>query len=93
MNITVETTLSDNTVPSWLLDEISNGWDDVLVIYPNEATRSSSIQTILEQSGSVDSSRHTTLSRLIKSLSMDFRLPVIVPRSVAGLIQVHDKFA
>ena len=24
---------------------------------------------------------------------MDFRLPVIVPRSVAGLIQVHDKFA
>ena len=93
MHITVETTLSDNTVPSWLLDGISNGQDDVLVIYPNEATRSSSIQTILEQSGSVDSSRHITLSRLIKSLSMDFRLPVVVPKSVAGLIQVHDKIA
>ena len=93
MDITVETTLSDKTVPSWLLEGVSNERDDVLIIYPNEATRSSSIQIILERSGSVDSSRHTTLSRLIKSLSMDFRLPVVVPKSVTGLVQVHDKFA
>ena len=92
-NITVESCPFDTTVPSWVVDEIATGRDDLLVIYPNEVTRSSSIQTILEKAGSVDSSRHTTLQRLLKSLTIDLRLPVLVPRTSLGLVQVHEKFA
>ena len=78
-NITVESCPFDTTVPSWVVDEIATGRDDLLVVYPNEITRASSIQTILEKAGSVDSSRHTTLQRLLKSLTIDLRLPVLVP--------------
>ena len=92
-NITVESCPFDTTVPSWVVDEIATGRDDLLVIYPNEVTRASSIQTILEKAGSVDSSRHTTLQRLLKSLTIDLRLPVLVPRTSTGLVQVHEKFA
>ncbi|MDP6866320.1 MAG: PD-(D/E)XK nuclease family protein [Candidatus Poseidoniaceae archaeon] len=93
VNITVEACPSDCVVPRWVIDEIANGYDDLLVIYPNEATRARSIQTILQESGSVDSSRHTTLQRLVNSLSIDFRLPVVIPRTSIGLVQVHEKFA
>ena len=48
-NITVESCPFDTTVPSWVVDEIATGRDDLLVIYPNEVTRASSIQTILEK--------------------------------------------
>ena len=63
-NITVESCPFNTVVPSWIVNEIAAGRDDLLVIYPNEVTRSASIQTILENAGSVDSSRHTTLQRL-----------------------------
>ena len=93
MNITVESCPSDCVVPRWVVDEIANGHDNLLVIYPNEDTRSLSIRAILDKAGSVDSSRHTTLQRLIKSLSIDFRLPVVIPKTSIGIVQVHDKFA
>ena len=93
VNITVESCPSDCVVPRWVVDEIANGYDNLLVIYPNEETRSSSIRAILDKAGSVDSSRHTTLQRLIKSLSIDFRLPVVIPKTSIGIVQVHDKFA
>ena len=93
VNITVEACPSDCVVPRWVIDEIANGYDDLLVIYPSEATRARSIQTILQEAGSVDSSRHTTLQRLVNSLSIDFRLPVVIPRTSIGLVQVHEKFA
>ena len=92
-NITVESCPFDTVVPSWVVNEIAAGRDDLLVIYPNEVTRSTSIQTILEKAGSVDSSRHTTLQRLLKSLTIDLRMPVIVPRTSTGLVQVHEKFS
>ena len=92
-NITVESCPSDTIVPPWIIDSIAKGRDDLLVVYPNEATRLSSIQSILSKSGHVDSSRHTTLQRLVKALSIDLRLPVIIPSTATGLIQVHDKFA
>ena len=92
-NITVESCPFNTVVPSWIVNEIAAGRDDLLVIYPNEVTRSASIQTILENAGSVDSSRHTTLQRLLRSLTIDLRLPVIVPRTSTGLVQVHEKFA
>ncbi len=93
VDITVESCASDCVVPQWVFDEVANGRDDLLVIYPNETIRTSTIQTILKKSGSVDSSRHTTIRRLIRSLSIDFRLPVVIPRSSVGLIQVHEKLA
>ena len=43
--------------------------------------------------GAIDSSRHTTLKRLCTSLQMDFRFPVIIPRSTMGIVQVHKKFS
>ena len=70
-NITVESCPFNTVVPSWIVNEIAAGRDDLLVIYPNEVTRSASIQTILENAGSVDSSRHTTLQRLLRSLTID----------------------
>ena len=72
-NITVESCPSDTIVPPWIIDSIAKGRDDLLVVYPNEATRLSSIQSILSKSGHVDSSRHTTLQRLVKALSIDLR--------------------
>lgn len=91
MNITFEACPPENTVPSWLIANIASGRDDILVIYPNESTRSNSIQSILQKTGTVDSSRHTTLQRLTKALAIDFRLPVLVPKSSIGLVQVHEK--
>ena len=93
VNITVETCSSGMVVPPWICTASATGRDDILVIYPNEATRSNTVQSILRGSGSVDSSRHTTLQRLIKSLAIDFRLPVVVPQSSLGLVQVHQKFS
>ena len=89
MNITVETCSPETVVPPWIRTE----GNDMLIIYPNEATRSNTVQSILRETGSVDSSRHTTLQRIIKSLAIDFRFPVVVPRSSVGLVQVHEKFA
>ena len=79
MNITFEACPPENTVPSWLIANIASGRDDILVIYPNESTRSNSIQSILQKTGTVDSSRHTTLQRLTKALAIDFRLPSFGP--------------
>jgi len=93
VNITVETSSPETVIPPWIHTNFASDGDDFLVIYPNEATRSSTVQSILRETGSVDSSRHTTLQRLIKSLVIDFRLPVVVPRSSVGLVQVHEKFA
>ena len=89
VNITVETCSPETVVPPWIRTE----GNDMLIIYPNEATRSNTVQSILRETGSVDSSRHTTLQRIIKSLAIDFRFPVVVPRSSVGLVQVHEKFA
>ena len=93
MNITVETCSPETVVPPWIRTNTVNEGNDLLIIYPNEATRSNTVQSILREAGSVDSSRHTTLKRIIKSLSIDFRFPVVVPRSPVGLVQVHEKFA
>ena len=51
VNITVESCPSDCVVPRWVVDEIANGYDNLLVIYPNEETRSSSIRAILDKAG------------------------------------------
>ena len=93
LNITVEPCPPETIVPPWLLADIANGRDDLLVIYPNERTRTNSIQSILQETGTVDSSRHTTFQRLVTSLAIDFRFPVVVPKSSVGLIQAHEKFA
>ena len=93
MNITVETCSPETVVPPWIRTNAANEGNDLLIIYPNEVTRSNTVQSILRETGSVDSSRHTTLQRLIKSLAIDFRFPVVVPRSPVGLVQVHEKFA
>ena len=92
MNITVETCSPETVVPPWIRTNTANEGNDLLIIYPNEATRSNTVQSILRETGSVDSSRHTTLQRIIKSLAIDFRFPVVVPRSPVGLVQVHEKF-
>ena len=73
VNITVETCSPETVVPPWIRTE----GNDMLIIYPNEATRSNTVQSILRETGSVDSSRHTTLQRIIKSLAIDFRFPVV----------------
>ena len=93
MNITVEACSPETVVPHWVRTDFASEGDDLLIIYPNEDTRSNTIQSILRETGSVDSSRHTTLQRLIKALAIDFRFPVVVPRTPVGLIQVHEKFA
>lgn len=93
MDITVETCPANYVVPEWILDGNGGEHADILIIYPNEVTRSSTIQSILQKTGSVDSSRHTTLDRLIQSLSIDLRLPVVIPSSAIGLVQVHEKLA
>ncbi len=93
VNITVEACSPEYIVPSWLIADVANGRDDILVIYPNETTRSNSMKLILQKTGTVDSSRHTTLHRLVKALAIDFRLPVVVPASTIGLVQVHEKLA
>ena len=93
VNITVEACSPERVVPSWIHSNNSDKRDDLLIIYPNEETRSSTVQSILQETGSVDSSRHTTLQRLVKALAIDFRFPVVVPQSPLGLIQVHEKFA
>ncbi len=93
VNITVEVCSPETVVPSWITTGFANNRDELLIIYPNEVTRSKTIQSILLETGSVDSSRHTTLQRLIKALAIDFRFPVVVPQSSDGLVQVHEKFA
>ena len=92
MNITLESCPPSTIVPTWLSESIANGRDDILIIYPNEVTRSNSIESILEKTGTVDSSRHTTLQRLMKALAIDYRLPVLIPRTSIGLVQTHEKF-
>lgn len=92
MNITLESCSPSTIVPTWLSESIANGRDDILIIYPNEVTRSNSIESILENTGTVDSSRHTTLQRLMKALAIDYRLPVLIPRTSVGLVQTHEKF-
>ncbi|MGB1792264.1 MAG: hypothetical protein ACPHMS_00130 [Candidatus Poseidoniaceae archaeon] len=92
MNITLESCPPSTIVPTWLSESIANGRDDILIIYPNEVTRSNSIESILEKTGTVDSSRHTTLQRLMKALAIDYRLPVLIPLTSIGLVQTHEKF-
>ncbi|MGB1659134.1 MAG: hypothetical protein ACPHHS_01420, partial [Candidatus Poseidoniaceae archaeon] len=92
VNITLESCPPSTIVPTWLSESIANGRDDILIIYPNEVTRSNSIESILEKTGTVDSSRHTTLQRLMKALAIDYRLPVLIPRTSIGLVQTHEKF-
>ncbi len=92
MNITLESCSPSTIVPTWLFESMANGRDDILIIYPNEVTRSNLIESILEKTGTVDSSRHTTLQRLIKALAIDYRLPVLIPRTSIGLVQTHEKF-
>ena len=93
MNITLEPCPPSTIVPTWLSESIAKGRDDILIIYPNEVTRSNSIESILEKTGTVDSSRHTTMQRLMKALAIDYRLPVLIPRTSIGLVQTHEKFA
>ena len=92
MNITLESCSPSTIVPTWLFESMANGRDDILIIYPNEVTRSNSIESILEKTGTVDSSRHTTLQRIMKALAIDYRLPVLIPRTSIGLVQTHEKF-
>ena len=93
MNITLESCSPSTIVPNWLSESVANGRDDILIIYPNEVTRSNSIESVLEKTGTVDSSRHTTMQRLMKALAIDYRLPVLIPRTSIGLVQTHEKFA
>ena len=92
-NVTVEACSPSTLVPQWLLQHLEGGSNDILVIYPNEAVRENAMKHISAVRGAIDSSRHTTLNRLCTSLQMDFRFPVIIPRSTIGIVQVHKKFS
>ena len=92
-NVTVEACSPSTVVPQWLLQHLEDGSSDILIIYPNETVRENIMKHITATRGAIDSSRHTTLKRLCTSLQMDFRFPVIIPRSTMGIVQVHKKFS
>ena len=92
-NLTVEACSPSTIVPQWLLQHLADGPSDLLIIYPNETVRENVMNHISTVRGAIDSSRHTTLNRLYTSLQMDFRFPVIIPRSAVGIVQVHKKFS
>ncbi|RJU94845.1 MAG: hypothetical protein DWC00_06165 [Candidatus Poseidoniales archaeon] len=92
-NVTVEACSPSTIVPQWLLQHLEDGSSDILIIYPNETVRENIMKHITATRGAIDSSRHTTLKRLCTSLQMDFRFPVIIPRSTMGIVQVHKKFS
>ena len=92
-NVTVEACSASTLVPQWLLQHLEGGTNNLMIIYPNETVREEVLKHISTVCGAIDSSRHTTLNRLCTSLQMDFRFPVIVPRSTVGIVQVNKLFS
>lgn len=92
-NVTVEACSPSTLVPQWLLQHLEGGTNNLMIIYPNETVREDVLKHISTVCGAIDSSRHTTLNRLCTSLQMDFRFPVIVPRSTVGIVQVNKLFS
>ena len=92
-NVTVEACSPSTVVPQWLLRHLEDGSNDLMIIYPNEPVRENIMKHVSSVRGAIDSSRHTTLKRLCTSLQMDFRFPVVIPRSTIGIVQVNKIFS
>jgi len=92
-NVTVEACSASTLVPQWLLQHLEGGTNNLMIIYPNETVREGALKHLSTVCGAIDSSRHTTLNRLCTSLQMDFRFPVIIPRSTIGIVQVNKIFS
>lgn len=92
-NVTVEACSPSTVVPQWLLRHLEDGSNDLMIIYPNETVRENIMKHVSAVRGAIDSSRHTTLKRLCTSLQMDFRFPVVIPRSTIGIVQVNKIFS
>ncbi len=91
--VTVEACSPSTIVPQWLLRHLEEGSNNLMIIYPNETVRENVMKHVSAVRGAIDSSRHTTLNRLYTSLQMDFRFPVIIPRSTIGIVQVNKIFS
>ena len=92
-NVTVEACCPSTVVPQWLIRHLEDGSNNLLIIYPNETVRENVMKHVSGVRGAIDSSCHTTLNRLCTTLQMDFRFPVVIPRSTIGIVQVNRIFS
>ncbi len=87
--------------PAWLLDHLirqstdstpflSGGPSRIMVIYPNENSRSQVISG-LNENLAIESNLHHTVNSLIRSLVADFRLPRIISKRGPLELIIHEE--
>ena len=79
-------------IPTWLEDGLQTELGkDILVIHPNDNSRSSLLLKLSSSGIPVDTTRHTTIQRLVASLHLDLRLPGIMENDAALFTIVHKE--
>ena len=90
--ITIESTPSGILLPSWLQQVFLSDYDDnLLIIYPSEAARQNSVRELSTANPSLDSSKHLTIKRLVRTLLTDFRQPNVFDDDSVLLYKTHQE--
>jgi len=91
-NITIESTPSGRLIPPWLQQALTeDAGKNLLILYPSEVARQTSITHLSRDNSSIDSSRHLTIKRLIRALLTDFRQPNVFDDDSILLYKVHQE--
>ena len=79
-------------IPTWLEDGLQTELGkDILVIHPNDNSRSSLLLKLSSSGIPVDTTRHVTIQRLVASLHLDLRLPGIMENDATLFTIVHKE--
>ena len=90
--VTIESTPSGILLPSWLQQVFLSDYDDnLLIIYPREAARQNSVRELSTANPSLDSSKHLTIKRLVRTLLTDFRQPNVFDDDSVLLYKTHQE--
>ena len=92
VTITKEAIPHGLAVPKWLEDGLqSESGKDILIIHPNDNSRTSLLRDLSIDGIPADTTRHVTIQRLVASLHLDLRLPGILENDAALFTLVHKE--
>ncbi len=92
VTITKEAIPHGLAVPKWLEDGLqSESGKDILIIHPNDNSRTSLLRDLSIDGIPADTTRHVTIQRLVASLHLDLRLPGMLENDAALFTLVHKE--